>query len=1728
MADNTEDLNPDFTAYSGAKPTPSTNPANPSYTSQDGRKIYLQFDDADSTGLSPSTGTQLRFSVTKIYGGTATTVTPSSTAINSSAPKTLILNLRAADRIVDAYYNAAGVVTSTMFVKVSYSTTAFGATVPYLGDNDNTRSLVDSFVGFGVSNRTVEANGPVLIGATSSFDGTKITTIFREATPPLLPYSGISGFAVSQSGIGITITSAYVLDPTSAVDGKKVVLNLSSPLAINTGSNPVTISYITPSSNVLTDSTVLRNQAVAFTGFGVSNVTAETTKPFIISASTNSGSIGRTVFLVMSERTLPSSPSGFTILKNNASVSFASTASTTSYLSNTVTQYNFGLIGTTFNNEDVITLNYVKPTSNFVYDLSANANTLDSLTSVVYVTNLLTDGTAPTIKQTSCYVDKNGFDLYLAFNEYSSPPLLPASGISGFRVFVNGVASPVKTAISINTAQNNNQVKLTLYTKIHKSDVVRVGYRQNVPVTVNSLRDSSSNYVASFEPISITNNTTDNSSGFFDPLEWDNNISLALGSGGNNGSGSLSSFGNGDNFFDSFQEVFSKEERYPSASVILDTHPPYGTVMFNRNQFSDDPGIKIHEFAAFGEEDTSSTTISDYNLTYLLTGWEYMSNADQTISQVSFKLKKSGIIANSGDKIEFLLYSNDEPGTLVGKIGEIIYGDLTNTYKTFTFSPSNLSLTGSTNYWFVISLASLPISNTGTASVFTAQVTQTDGVLAYYDPDLAKWIKTLGVSGYVSITSSNINGTPLGCRDIMLDILENPVRDAITFGGSSDESLYETIGDTQFNYIVKKLNKITDINGNKVYPSVVNIVVGATAALPKNYSIEVKENPSDEWMSVFDTIADEDTYEFLDYKFDEPKQLCQIRLAYRGDYFSVDKTGTLTLAVRDDLSNVVSAQISHFSDFRDAVDFPNADVRGFIGARQGITEYSNYNISNSAGLWQGQTTYGTADGISSIQFGNKIIFASNNNVCFYYQNEIKTIYNTLNLGLTGHVSCFAIFKNKVYLGTTNGMVYSSYNGEFWTAVNAKDPLNLAEYKYLKPIKTMTALGKFLFIGTSKGSTNYSTVYTYDGKSIVSLMDFDSAEITSSAAFANYVYFGMGDGHGSSTSSIYRYNNSEWDKILASDADSVDALVYSTAKNSLIAGFSGGQIWILPFDSNNDATSWSLWYETYADNFYAITNDTGGNYLFAASSNGLYGYFKSLDQFKLITTFKSITPNINYNVRTYDSFAQSFSTSMTDIMSYNSIVYDVYQNFNEDYFTTDPYTNFTTYGYIKAEYSGTYAFRLTTGLGVQVYINDDLVIDEFNELASAQTYDASKTFTVTAGEYIKLKIFGASGATTVDYSFKLYWNYTDGEDGYEIIPATQFYRSNEVRAVWNSLLDFAGVGSDGNVYLFDPSFYETKIRRVYARFKDEAGNIHGIVLPGKTAPYPVIQDKITQDLKTVNGAKVSSGKIFQLKQSDALVLSTRAIYTPRLTNYSVYAPDRKVRASGYWEVQPFYIPSLSQWGNLTALVLNKYGLNDTDGLDAGTEVRVYVKSGNSRDNVLASDYGSPYILSYVNNSLVPTTLESFNIPLQTFGGKWLQYKIELVSATKNLSPELSAVTITYSAATGSYFYTKMFDAADYSADVVAPKFRRGLLTSNQLENNGTITYGYTTDDTASNTYDFSKYIEITPNKTFELSTPSSKIRFAIMFTAVGATPSVVYDWGVQLDAGSADLKMMPGL
>jgi hypothetical protein len=244
--------------------------------------------------------------------------------------------------------------------------------------------------------------------------------------------------------------------------------------------------------------------------------------------------------------------------------------------------------------------------------------------------------------------------------------------------------------------------------------------------------------------------------------------------------------------------------------------------------------------------------------------------------------------------------------------------------------------------------------------------------------------------------------------------------------------------------------------------------------------------------------------------------------------------------------------------------------------------------------------------------------------------------------------------------------------------------------------------------------------------------------------------------------------------------------------------------------------------------------------------------------------------------------------------------------------------------------------------------------------------------------------------------------------------------------------------------------------------------------------------------------------------------------------TIYSPKRKVRSTGNYVSRPFYVPTLTRWDTMSVLVLNKYNLNTALGLDAGTEVNVYVRTADSSAACLTADWSTAYSKSYINNSTAPASAETLSIDLQAYSGKFLQFYLELITATQGDSPEILAVTVSYSAATGSYFFTKTFDSTDYSATSPAPTFRRGLLTSNQDKKDGEIVYGYTTDDRDGYKYDFARYTIIEPNKSFELETPSSTIKFAVLLTSIDGDPSIVYDFAVQLDAGDEDMKFMPEL
>lgn len=1797
--ENNQDPRNTFIAFGGASPGISTSLSNLSYTSFDGKRIYLNFDDIDSSGLEPSTGLELRFSVHKFFGAIASTVKPSSTFIDPTQPKTLQLILSDANRIVDSSYNGSGTALTAQTVKVSYDASGFGTTVPKLSDNDTVKSYVASFTGVGITNLTKEANPPVFNYATSSTDGSKVYVYYTEATPPILPVTGISGFAISQNNSSINILNGYVLDPSNATNGKIVVLDLESPIAKNDGTNPVTISYTQPTSNQfkIRDSTGTGlTYAVSFSGSAVTNVSSETTKPYVVSAFTNvnAATLYLNINVVMSEPTLPGiSATGFSVYVANLGTYKTVDSvidSNTTFGSIGVTQYTISILKSGLDPTSELYLTYSKPVSDYITDQSTNLNQLDNFSNFK-ITNLY-KGFLPlsannkynaTPSSTLSYVDTTGSNIFLNFGTNNAYPTIPGSGITGFRVFIDGQSTPIKQASTGTTASDHN-VKITLHNRIYSGSSVKVSLFNT---DLQLYGASGYGTVNNFEPIEIQNYANYDAHGFFDPYYW--NASL--------GTTTTGVF----EITDDNTDVLVKSEFYPNASVIYDTTPPKGIAIYNKKSDDVDPGLKIHYFSGLGYSSLSVTqedTIIDYSLENLKTAFKIYSSYSQNITTINLKLKRIGSFVNLGDKISVNLYSSDSTGdnplTLIGSFGSVQVDDLSSSYSTFSFSNTGLSLTADTYYWVEVLLDNLPIAVTGSVYIYLATHTLSGNELAYFDSTDSKWVRIANTTAYNKLTSFLTSSAELQSTDLLLDIYETPIKEVNVYGGSTDLSKFEVLGNKQFNYLLKKFDKVyedTSNPNNDIYPTVTNLIVGATARNTKTYVVQIKETRTSEWVDLFENIADTETLDFLNFTFDTPKSLYAARIVYKGDYFTIDQRADLTIAAYDAMTDVVSAQISRYEDFRDAKDFSNSDTRGFIEFSSGETTYFNFDLTNAKYLWSKQTGNSISE-INAIEtFGDKILIAANNKM---YVSKNDRVYPILNEALVDEkyqITDIHVFNNRAYAASNSGLLFVSFNGEFWSVVNAKQPLSASNYKTIKPITCLYSIGNDLFIGTEKGTSSSCSIYKYDGQSLINIKDFSSYDkVTSITAKDFTLYVGLGGGYSYASSAIYKYYNAQWTQTVSTNFDSVDALSNSFTRNSVLAAFRGGQVWELSFDGSV-AKSWSKIYDTYADKVFGIYDDPNSLYVYVVADNGVFGYFKSINAFKKIISHPYETNQLITTWRSYSSATGITWTDIADIESFNYIS-GTAQTTNISYgagtaFTfpsgfTNPSVMFE--GAIKAEQDGTCTFRIDSSVGYNLFLNDTLQISNFKSTNSLETNYSTNSFTLSEGEFVKFKLHTYNNVGTGS-TLAVYWKKNSNQP-YELIPSTQFFGPSKIKSMTAIGNTFYGASQDGSLYEFTTTPYENNTRNVYVRFKDAAGNIQGIVLPANNTAYPIIKDKLLQTsnvsnnptsfiqnevttiisntnttVNTVTGDKQNSntnsqtqsqvnantntntttnntqnnttlattnnnGVIYQIQKNSDNSLSRKGIYVPPSRLYPVYAPDRKIREMGVYEPQPIYVPTLISWTQLAALILNKYPTTPDTNLDNGTQVKIYVKSGNSRSECLAATYGEANSISSINDIFASTSAQTLNIDLSSYSGKWLQYRIELITASKNITPELLSVAISYSSSTGSYFFTRMFDTENYDTD--APLIKRGLLTSNELINNGSIVYGYTTSDDSNETYNFDNYTIITPNKTFELSQASSKIRFGILLTSVGSNPSMVYDFAVQLDIGDANIKFMPSL
>lgn len=977
---------------------------------------------------------------------------------------------------------------------------------------------------------------------------------------------------------------------------------------------------------------------------------------------------------------------------------------------------------------------------------------------------------------------------------------------------------------------------------------------------------------------------------------------------------------------------------------------------------------------------------------------------------------------------------------------------------------------------------------------------------------------------HVHLLEAFNGSTEVEGRNLMQDMLGYTARVAGTLGGKDDESEYETFGTGGILSICKLFHK--DDSG--AYPLVDKVRFCCTASKAKAFVVEVKKQLTHLWTPIFLMIADDRTIEYFSVKLASAVRLAGVRLRHVGDYYTTESRGDLTLACADEVSGVEAMQISHYSDMRDAGDFPGSDAAGWVDFEQGTSVF-DWDLVNRDRVWMHEPGIAGAGFVTTAFAGSTLLFIGATTVSRRDSTgRLETIYTLP----SGSIRCATTHRGRAYIGTSTGKVLASSNGTSFDELNTDTPMSA--------IGAMTSYGGALWVGTIRDGDDTARVYSYDGTSFSLRRSFESLDVTAMEHTSKYLFVGFAGDEGRRGGLIYLYDGTEWALTRDTSSDGVQAIGFATSL--LWVGVEGGILHTLSFDTDGTLKTWDVPPQASdAGTFTSIRGSSDGTIAWFNTDSGLLVYYAALSLFTTIDGPPLYTGGITAvytesDASDYKNVGQTVSGGTQATATETSINSDdlVERAASLTPAVDSTYFNVSWSGFIRADYTGEHAFELEGADGARMFLGGedinpgweggDTVVNNW-DAPVAEAVEG--VFDLISGQLVAIRVeeyTDGGGASLV-----LRWK-RPGDASSEVVPAYALFESSTAseRAQTVDCAEIDGTAyfaaTDGRVYTLDTDPIISRRRYVYARFRDRAGNITATDSLGNVNTAQLVNDEIVQDAEMRSGIRVSDGKIYQVDQDKTVVAS----FTSQ-SRGELYAPNRKIRVNGIFDSVPFYVAALTRWDKISFLATLPAGSLQGDGLDSGVEVRVYVKTAATRDALLAADWGEPFDKSTIppdaDSGLVNTALTGeFNIFQHT--EKWIMFRLELVTAQKGVAPTVHAVTLSYMAANASYFFTKMLDTADESDSSPLPTFRRGLLTTNKLENGGMVRFGYTTSENSGDTFDFSQYTEITPNRVFALDRPSEKLRFGIMIVSLSdSAPAVVDEFAVQLDPGDEDIKLM---
>jgi len=333
---------------------------------------------------------------------------------------------------------------------------------------------------------------------------------------------------------------------------------------------------------------------------------------------------------------------------------------------------------------------------------------------------------------------------------------------------------------------------------------------------------------------------------------------------------------------------------------------------------------------------------------------------------------------------------------------------------------------------------------------------------------------------------------------------------------------------------------------------------------------------------------------------------------------------------------------------------------------------------------------------------------------------------------------------------------------------------------------------------------------------------------------------------------------------------------------------------------------------------------------------------------------------------------------------------------------------------------------------------------------SNSFDIS--FKTTPGKVSALKVFSITdGTETVNTLFASVGNvlYYLSTSGVWVWKYTHTEDINDI--TFNTNSGFIHIISDGGVVRLSPASQE---KSIYLKLFDRAGNESLLFDSGGNVKSNFTDSISISDLVDF----VNENKVLELDQLG------NTVFTLRGSN-SYFSADRIDQEKGVYESEVFDgTNNLVKWDAISWQATEM----------ADTKVQVYVRTSGSKNDILLENWVGPY-----NND------QASGVDISHFSGQFLQFKIELFSDVKDISPTFHNAAIKAITAEAVHFFTTNF--------VMTGRVHKGILTSQKLVPvSADVIYGINT----TNSIDWNDYQIVDENRLFNVNQIGENVRIGI--------------------------------